>query len=180
MSDNIFESAMEFVYRYEGGFVNDPDDPGGATNLGISLRFLRVIQPDATVNDIENMDKETATEIYKKCFWKEVKCDKMLSDKLSFIVFDAVVNMGTGGGGKLLQRSLNEFGYGLNIDGKIGNLTLQACNDMYNKDMEDDLVETVLNNREDFYNNLANSKPVMRKFLRGWLNRVNALRDEVL
>ena len=81
-----FEEAVEKVLAHEGGFVDHPSDPGGATNFGISQRAY----PDL---DIKNLTREKAIEIYHRDYWVACGCHH-LSDRLAYVVFDAAVNSG--------------------------------------------------------------------------------------
>jgi len=180
MKDN-FENILKFTLKHEGGFVNDPDDPGGMTNLGISFRFLKGVNPDlGDVNDdgvvdehdIEEMTLETASKIYRICFWDACKCDELPSF-VDAVVFDTGVNMGTGTAIKLLQRTLNnEYGFKLDVDGGLGKFTMNAMNTVSNTLK---LAQQYLGTRRDYYNSLADEKPKFKKYLKGWLNRVNDL-----
>lgn len=80
--------GLKFVLDREGGYVNDPDDPGGETNFGISKRSY----PDM---DIKGLTAEKAGEIYRRDFWDACNCS-MLADGLDVAVFDTAVNMGVG------------------------------------------------------------------------------------
>lgn len=111
MSD--FDRAFALVIGAEGGYVNDPRDPGGETKYGITKRQY----PGA---DIKNLTIEGAKTIYAADYWLPAKCDK-LPWPLSAMVFDTAVNQGGGTALKLLQRAL-----GVPQDGVIGNNTMLA------------------------------------------------------
>jgi hypothetical protein len=81
-----FPYSMKFVFKWEGGYVNDPDDPGGETKYGISKRAY----PDI---DIKNLTKAQAKSIYHQDYWIPAGCDK-LPWPLCLVVFDTAVNMG--------------------------------------------------------------------------------------
>lgn len=81
-----FEKSLEFVLRYEGGYVNDPKDPGGETNFGISKRA----HPNV---DIKNLTKERAGEIYRDCYWEPTLCPSRPPAE-ALVVFDTAVNCG--------------------------------------------------------------------------------------
>ena len=87
MKEN-FDRAFGFLMKWEGGYVNDPNDPGGETNWGISKRIF----PDM---DIKNLTKDQALKIYKQFYWDRVDGDN-LPWPLDLIVFDTAVNMGVG------------------------------------------------------------------------------------
>lgn len=98
-----WDVSVGFVLQMEGGYVNDPNDPGGETNYGISKRSYPNL-------DIKNLTVDQAKEIYYKDFWLPARCDK-LSAPLALVVLDAAVNMGLGAAASLLQgtTSLDEF-----------------------------------------------------------------------
>lgn len=83
-----FENAVAFVLHHEGGYVNDPKDPGGETKFGISKRSY----PN---EDIANLTVDRAKEIYKRDYWVKAGCDA-LSDPLALVHFDTAVNCGLG------------------------------------------------------------------------------------
>lgn len=109
--DPAFERALEFVLEHEGGYVNDPADPGGETHLGISRRAY----PN---EDIKGMTEARAAEIYRADYWRPARCDE-LPAPLALAVFDTAVNMGVSVAAQMLQRAI-----GANIDGLIGPKTL--------------------------------------------------------
>jgi hypothetical protein len=84
--DKNFDRAIAFVLEHEGGYVNNPQDPGGETNFGISRRAY----PDL---DIKNLTKEQAIEIYKKDYWGAAGCGGM-NWPFDIIMFDTAVNVG--------------------------------------------------------------------------------------
>ena len=88
---------MEFVFKWEGGYVNDPDDPGGETNFGISKKTYPKV-------DIKNLTKERARAIYKKDYWDMCLCDE-LDSPADIIVFDTAVSMGLKKALTLFQES---------------------------------------------------------------------------
>ena len=97
-----FEDIIEVVLHHEGGYVNDPDDPGGETNFGIAKRS----HPDV---DIANLTKDGAKEIYKEHYWDRNKVES-LSEDLRHIYFDMCVNQGRGRAVKIMQRAANAKG----------------------------------------------------------------------
>lgn len=118
-----FEAAVAFVLEHEGGFVDDPEDAGGVTNLGISLRFLKGVMPFATADAIRDMARETAVQIYRDHFWDTCRC-YALPAGLDLAVFDCAVNQGPLAARRLLQRAL-----AVEDDGYIGPITLKAVLD---------------------------------------------------
>lgn len=106
-----FDTAFRRVIGHEGGYVNDPRDPGGETRYGISRRAY-------PGEDIAGMTLDRAREIYRRDYWGPAGCED-LPDGLRLEVFDAAVNMGVGTSIKLLQRAL-----GVPADGVIGPVTM--------------------------------------------------------
>lgn len=111
-----FDKAFEHVIGVEGGYVNDPRDPGGETIYGITRRD----HPDAWADGRPTLDQAKA--IYQRLYWNAVKADA-LPWPLSLFVFDAAVNQGVSTAVKLLQKTL-----GTVQDGVLGNNTLAAIN----------------------------------------------------
>lgn len=147
-------NAFEHILEVEGGYGNDPDDPGGETKYGISKRAYPGL-------DIGRLTKPQAYEIYDRDYWAAANCD-MLPYKLGFALFDAVVNHGRRRGTKLLQAAL-----GVKADGVIGPITSGTA-------MGSDAREVVVDflaRRGMFYAGLAKRKG-QSKFLRGWLRRL--------
>jgi hypothetical protein len=130
-----FRKALEFTLKWEGGYVNDPSDPGGETKWGISKRAYPNL-------DIYNLTPEMAATIYyRDYFVPSGAVDVGLPDCI--VVFDTAVNVGVGRCKSLMQ--------------------------------EGDLLEA----RRTYYLNLVEKKPALKKYLKGWLNRLNDLKKYV-
>jgi len=148
---SAFERAIERVLGHEGGYVNDPTDPGGETKWGISKRAF----PQYNIRAITRDD---AIGIYKEHYWERAKCDK-LPEAISFQLLDAAVNHGIGTAIRFLQRAI-----GVADDGVIGPVSLAAvgrCNPT---------VVVLLFNKERllFYTKLSG----WAFYGRGWVARV--------
>ena len=123
-----FSRAMEFVLRYEGGYVDHPSDPGGATNLGISLRYARGkgrlldLDRDGDVDaaDIRLITRDVAADIYRRDFWAAVQADR-LPPAVAVVAFDAAINCGPQRAAIWLQAAAR-----VAQDGAIGPKTLAA------------------------------------------------------
>ena len=113
-----FNDIIEVVLHHEGGYVKDPDDPGGETNFGIAKRS----HPDV---DIANLTKDGAKEIYKEHYWDRNKVEDLPED-LRHIYFDMCVNQGRGRAVKIIERAANAKGAGLVVDGGMGPKTIGA------------------------------------------------------
>jgi lysozyme family protein len=117
-----FERAMELVFRLEGGFVNDPRDAGGATNLGITQRTLAAWRrQDVTVEDVRKLSREEARAIYRANYWNGIRGDDLPAG-VDAMVMQAAVLAGRRQAGIWLQRTL-----GVAEDGAIGPVTLDAA-----------------------------------------------------
>jgi lysozyme family protein len=167
------ESAARHILAVEGGYVNNKADPGGATKFGITQRTLTSARRSiaSLPEDVRGLTEEQALLIYDVFYWRPAKCDKLPSP-VDLLVFDGAVNCGIRQGVRFLQEALNLFGCGLAVDGIIGPITLSALSSV--KDMRI-LCAVVLWVRTLYYLSLANDKPTMRAFLRGWLNRLERL-----
>lgn len=164
---SAFQIALEKTLRHEGGFVNNPKDPGGATNMGISLRFLKSIRPGATVADIRAMTREQAAAIYQEHFWRAGSYD-LLPQEISIKLFDLAVNMGPQAAHRCLQRALWAFGLvGLKDDGVIGGKTIGALRGL---DVPTLLV-ALRCEAAGHYRELVARRPELGQFLNGWLGR---------
>lgn len=119
MSD-AFSRCLELLFAHEGGFVNHPADPGGATNYGITLATLaRHRGRPVTADDVRRMPKEEAAAIYRSLYWAPLRCDD-LPPPLALLAFDAAVNCGPARAATWLQRAV-----GATPDGKVGPATIQ-------------------------------------------------------
>jgi len=150
-----FDEIIEVVLHHEGGYVNDPDDPGGETNFGIAKRS----HPDV---DIANLTKDGAKEIYKEHYWDRNKVEDLPED-LRHIYFDMCVNQGRGRAVKIMQRAANAKGADLVVDGGMGPKTIAA--------MDGVELQRVRAYRVKYYADLVTRKPDLEKFYFGWFRR---------
>ena len=150
-----FDEVFERVIGHEGGYVNNPKDPGGETNWGITKTTA---QANGYLGAMKSMTKSQAKEIYRKAFWERAKCSQYNS-AIGFQLFDAAVNHGIGNAIRMLQRAV-----GVADDGIVGQMTLGAINQ---KPLDDVLV--LFNaQRLEFYAKLS----TFPTFGRGWIRRV--------
>lgn len=171
MTTQAFRDGLRFVLRWEGGFVDDPADPGGRTNRGVTQKTYdgwraRQGLPRRDVLHIEGQEVEA---IYEADYWRTAGCDR-LPESLGLIAFDTAVNMGVRRSIRILQTSL-----GCAADGRFGPITAAAsagCD-------PGPTALTYCRVREEIYRSLARRNPTLGKFLKGWLNRLNSLRKEV-
>ena len=155
MSALSFEQIFDRVLGHEGGYVNDPRDPGGETNWGITKRTA---QANGYHGDMRALTRAQAFRIYAEAFWKRYQCDKLPS-AVAYQFFDACVNHGAGNAARMLQRAV-----GVLDDGIIGNVTLAAIN---RQGVSDTLMRLVAE-RLRFYTRLSN----FNTYGKGWVNRM--------
>ena len=173
-----FDYAFEKTIKHEGGYNDVKGDAGGATNWGISLRFLKDLHKtcswvdidgdgDVDATDIKNLKIEDAKKIYFNQFWSKQKCDLIKDDVVAAKVFDMSVNMGLIQSGKLLQRACQLCGKNITDDGIIGSGTINAVDSI----KPEELITAIRYQCVQFYLNLVEKNKDYNKFLKGWLRR---------
>ncbi|MGM9695022.1 MAG: glycoside hydrolase family 108 protein [Alloprevotella sp.] len=159
---------IPFILRWEGGFACIPGDRGGATNKGVTLATFRsVFGANKTVQDLKNMTDSEWRHIFLSLFWDKFFADQITSQKVANACVDWAWHSGTSNVAKRIQRLL-----GVKTDGIVGMVTLEAINNA-----GDALFKKIEVARKKYLNALALSKPSQKKFLKGWMNRVNALNE---
>jgi lysozyme family protein len=160
-----FERALPRVLVHEGGYVNDPADPGGETNRGITQRTYDAYRrrKGLPLQSVKNITSQEVADIYRTGYWDLAKCDQLPAG-VSYVVFDGAVNSGVAQSIKWLQRAL-----GVTPDGVIGNATLAAVQSYGDMDR---LVDAICDRRLAFLKAL---KPWGR-FGKGWSARVANVR----
>jgi lysozyme family protein len=177
---SVRDLATEIGVR-EGGFVNDPDDPGGATNHGVTLGTLRRLGIDLTgegridLADVRRVTAAQAVDIYVDHYFIRPGL-AALPEVLQASVFDMYVNAG-GNAVKVLQRLLGEMGYPCDADGQVGPQTIRAAQMAYQA-APGHLADAYGIARRNYYYALADARPASRKFARkrdggkgGWITR---------
>lgn len=140
-----FKLSVDFVLQHEGGYVNDPKDPGGETKFGIAKKYHPSV-------DIKNLTEQQARDIYYKEYW--VPSGAILAEwPLCAVMMDTAVNTGITRLKRFMKKSIS-------ADGGISTRKL-------------------LEAREQYYIDLAHVKPRFKRFLKGWINRVNSLRKYI-
>lgn len=169
--DDRLATALKFTLRWEGGYVNHPADPGGATNKGVTKavydRYRTAKGLDLT--DVRNITDDEVHDIYENGYWRRAKCPDLAID-LDTVQFDTAVNMGVGRAVKFMQKSV-----GCAADGAWGPITAAAvasCD-------PGPTLQKYCDTREAFYEGLVRRRPKMKVFMKGWMNRLNDLRGFV-
>ena len=175
------QTLAEQIVAREGGFVNDPDDPGGATNHGVTLNTLRRLGVDVTgdsritLADVQALTQAQAVEIYIEHYFNRTGIAQ-LPEVLQASVFDMYVNSGANAV-KILQRLLTSMGYACDPDGQIGAQTIVAAKLAYQA-APHHLADAYGIARRNYYYALADARPASRKFATrrdggkgGWIAR---------
>ena len=162
MKEN-WEIALKTILHHEGGYVNNPHDRGGETNLGVTKK---VYQEWGGTKDMKDLTVEDVSPIYKKNYWDRCRCDDLESG-FDLSVFDMAVNAGTGRSAKFVQEIC-----GAERDGVIGNKTLALLKGISPKYAIDEFARI----RSDYYASLS----TYRHFGRGWDRRTEETREKSL
>lgn len=177
---DVRQLAEEIVTR-EGGYVNDPHDPGGVTNFGVTIHTMRRLGLDltgdgqVTAADVRALSREQAVEIFLDHYYTRPGIAS-LPDMLQPSVFDMYVNAGANAV-RILQRLLIEMGYDLDVDGMIGPQTIRISHAAA-RAAPDHIADAYGIARRDYYYALADRRPASRRYARrrdggkgGWIRR---------
>lgn len=183
----VREIAAEIVAR-EGGFVNDPDDPGGATNHGVTIQTMRRLGIDLTGDgqvteaDVRGLTRDQAVDIYVEHYHRRPGIGA-LPEALQASVFDMYVNAGANAV-KILQRLLTDMGFPCDPDGAIGPQTIRAAQAAAEA-APSHLADAYAIARRNYYYAVADARPASRKFARrrdggkgGWIVRAEEFMAE--
>ena len=164
MKEN-FDKCFELVLEHEGKYVNDPRDPGGRTNLGVTQRAWEThLNRSVTETEMRGLTPEAVKPFYKLNYWDKIKGDQ-LPNGVDYAAFDLAVNSGTGRAARYLQQIAGTF-----PDGVIGPKSLEAikaCD-------PGQVVDALCDMRLDFLKRL----PTFATFGKGWSRRVAEVKDK--
>lgn len=168
------QKLVPFILKWEGGFVNDPDDLGGATNKGITFATYKQYCkkkgfPEPTIEDLKGITDAEWTEILKTMYWDKWQADKIQNQSVANILVDWVWASGNNGI-KRPQKIL-----GVTVDGIVGEKTLAVLN----AQDPGSLFEAIKADRIKFIDEICKARPENEKFRKGWLNRINDFVFEV-
>src|SRR5208337_129570 len=150
-----FDDYIAVILQHEGGYVNNPSDPGGETNYGISHNSYPGL-------DIKNLTVEDAKSIYYNDYWVKMNLDELSIDLLKLHLFDMGVNAGIKVAIKLLQKTL-----GIAQDGIVESDTASFSNQF-----QGDIVQSYIEARKNYYEYIVKVHPNESIFLNGWINRI--------
>lgn len=161
------ETCIPRILEHEGGYVDHPRDPGGATNKGVTIATFRAyVKPNGTVDDLRKLTTEQATIVYKRQYWDKVSAD-LLPIGVDYAVADFAVNSGPNRAARYLQRAL-----GVPQDGIVGPRTIAAARNA----APDRLINAICDSRLKFLRGLE----TWSTFGRGWSSRVEGVRSTAL
>ena len=169
-TNQAFSTALEFVLRWEGGYANHPSDKGGETNFGVTSAVYKHyrIKSGLAQRSVRLISPLEVRQIYHQNYWFAAHCS-LLPSKLALCHFDWAVNAGTSRAIKTLQQVV-----GVTADGIIGPVTKKAFTSALATHKENTLCDRYNAVRESCYRRWGVGSQVV--FLKGWLNRLNALR----
>lgn len=158
-----------FILRWEGGYVDDPDDAGGATNMGVTLStwkaYCKAHGKTGCLSSLKRLSHKEWERVFKWHSWDAWRADEIASQRVANICVDWSWMSGRGVI-KRVQRLL-----GVTADGIVGKQTLAAINGMSG----DVLFARIKQERKAYYDGIVRARPANSKFLRGWLNRLDDL-----
>jgi len=158
MKEN-WETAFQMVLNHEGGFVNNPKDPGGMTNLGVTKRvWEEFVGREVDEREMRALTPDAVKPLYKKNYWDKIKGDQLPSG-VDYAAYDLAVNSGVGRAAKYLQQIA-----GVPADGLIGPQSIEAINAC----PAEEVVDALCDMRLDFLKRL----PTWNTFGKGWERRV--------
>lgn len=182
------ESIATEIVRREGGYVNDPDDPGGATNHGVTIHTMRRLGMDLDGNgkvdevDVRGLSREQAVDVYVRHYFQAPKIN-LLPAVLHASVFDMQVNAG-GNAVRILQGLMAAFGLPIKVDGAIGPVTARTVAAALERAPEH-LVDAYGIARRNYYYAIGDRRPASRKYARrrdggkgGWIVRAEEFISE--
>ncbi len=166
---------VSLTLKWEGGFVNDPDDLGGATNKGVTIGTYEAYcqkkgYPKPTIECLKNISDEQWKDILKTLYWDKWQADNINNQSIANILVDWIWASGAYGI-KIPQKIL-----GVPIDGIVGPKTIAAINSYPD---QKELFDKIKQERIDFIERIVTNRPTNKKFKRGWLNRLNDIKFEL-
>lgn len=168
------ELLVPKILKWEGGFVNHPNDKGGATNKGITIGTFTSYRklkgfPQPSVDDLKNISNEEWMDILKTLYWDRWKADQINNQSIANFLVDWVWASGVYGI-KYPQQVL-----GVVVDGIVGSRTLTAVNEYPD---QKELFQKLWDRRKQHFESIVQRDPSQKVFLKGWMNRLNDYKFE--
>lgn len=163
-----FEQAIPVILEHEGGLADDPRDPGGLTNMGITLATFRAYRgPQASGDELRALTRAEACTIYRDLWWEKYAYGRLVDQVNATKLFDCAVNTGATRAHRLAQEAANLVGAALVIDGIFGDRTAAAINASDPKEW----LRAMCHRQMAFYQDLVDEKPQLAVFRSNWLRR---------
>lgn len=160
-----FDTYGNKLWRLEGGYVDHPNDRGGATNRGITLStYKRACGLDKTIEDLKNMTYEEWRHITKVLYWDLMSADNIANQSIAEICVDWLYNSGP-----IAIRKIQSI-IGVKPDGVVGNMTLTALNSLDQASLHSRLKDA----RKQFYIGIIQRSPSQKVFMAGWMKRLES------
>lgn len=169
------EILVPKILKWEGGYINHPNDKGGPTNKGITIHTFSSYRKNKgmlvpTIEDLKNISKEEWMDIFKIFYWDKWKADRIFNQSIANLLVDWVWGSGNYGI-KYPQQVLN-----VKSDGIVGEITLSALN---KNSSQRELFQKLWERRKSHFINIVQYNPSQAVFLKGWLNRLNDFTFEI-
>ena len=180
------DDVLTMIVQNEGGYVNNPNDRGGPTNMGVTQGTLsKYLGRQATIDDVKNLTIDQAKEIFNRNYISGPTIDTLPTDLIP-IMADGSVLYGPRRAIMFLQNSLNKSGYGpVDVDGVLGPISRQKTIDAYNNGVATPtnpgpyLINAIVFERISFCERIVANDPSQSIFLQGWTNRAQKFRVKV-
>jgi len=161
-----YTKLVPIIKHWEGGYVNDPTDRGGATNKGVTLSTYRAFYGrNKTAADLKNITDSQWSYIFKKGYWDPMGGDYINNQSIADLLADFAWGSGPGTAARHIQTLV-----GVNVDGKVGPKTIAAINNSN----QSDLFQRLKNDRINFVNKIVASDSSQSKYVNGWKARINS------
>lgn len=158
------EKLMPFIYKWEGGYANHPNDKGGCTMKGVTIgTFRKYFGDDKTCSELKNITDDEWLYVFEEGYWNPCKANEIENQSIANIIVDWAWMSGTKSVIKKIQKILR-----VDADGIVGNKTINAINTVN----QEELFNNIYNKREEYYYNICENNPSQKVFLKGWLNRL--------
>lgn len=160
-----------FILKWEGGFVNNPNDLGGATNKGVTFNTFKDYckkkgRPEPTIDDLKKISDEDWTDIMKGSYWDRWKADTIRNQSVANILVDWLWMSGV----HAIKRPQTVLGVA--ADGIVGPNTINAIN---NYPSQEELFNRIKKARYEFIDEICTARPANENFRKGWINRLEGL-----
>lgn len=181
MGQSKLDYSLDFLLHHEGGLANHKDDPGGITNFGISLRWLKACgldidgDGDSDEDDIVALTYSKARDLYTEHWWNKYGYEGIEDADVAAKVLDMAVNMGGGTAHRVIQTALTKYGVPTTVDGKFGPNTIANLNQAVRRSGGSaGLLQVIRGAQLTHYRAIVTKNPRLSVFLPGWKNRALA------